>query len=284
MEKKEISVKNKRPWDVFKEKINKPVSFVDEVKKDYINDEGFEVPENTLAFYCTSDHKYKINDVVESLVGHPNRDWFHTTAFTFCLPLTIGNQYGFVVKSNWDAEIEWNGDPNSGIKCISEGWQNHDSIQPWVSDFATGILTLENKFIIRTPPGINLMTIQPPNYFIRGLHTMTGVVESDNLRRNFTFNMKITEPNTPIKIKKGDWLAAFIPVPRFFIDSFELKDAEDLFGKEIISNEMYSTHALGWERHNTDTYKINGSGRRYFKGIHVNETPFKNHQKRIGKK
>jgi len=277
-------VTTKRPWDLFKEKINKPVSFVDEIKRDYINDEGFEVPENTLAFYCTSEHNYKISDVIESLIGYPNRDWFAVTAFTFCLPLTIGNQYGFAIKSNWDIDLKWNGDPNGGLEVISEGWQNHESIQPLVSDFAHGILTLENKFIVRTPPGVNLMTIQPPNYFIRGLHVMTGVVESDNLRRNFTFNIKVTEPDRTISIKKGDWLAAFIPVPRFFIDSFELKDAKDIFGQQIIDNEMMATHALGWERHNTDRGKINGSGRRYFKGIHVNETSYKNHQKRVGKK
>ena len=195
--------------------------------------------------------------------------------------MTIANQYGFVVKSNWDAEISWDGNPNSMVEVKSEAWQNHQSIQPFVGDFGNGILTLENKVIIRTPPGINLMTMQPPNSFIKGLHVMQGVIESDNLRRNHSFNIKITEPNTIIKIKKGDWLAAFIPIPRFFVENFKLKDASKIFSSDIIENEMDSTHKLGWERLNSDQPKINGSGRRYFKGIHVNETSYKNHQKRI---
>jgi len=283
LEKKKISMKNKknRPWDKYIQKINEPVSFIDEIPKRYINDDGLEVPENTLMYYNTSKENFKISDVIESLVGQPNRDWFSMTAFTFCLPLTIANQYGFVVKSNWDVEIFWDGNINNQILVKSEGWQNHESIQPMLGDFFNGILTFENKFIVRTPPGINLMTIQPPNSFIRGLHVMQGVVESDNLRRNFTFNIKVTEPNTTIKIKKGDWIAAFIPIPRFFVDNFKLKDAKLFFDSDIIENEQSSINKLGWERHNTDSNKTNGSGRRYFKGIHVNETLYKNHQKRI---
>jgi hypothetical protein len=283
LEKKKVSMKNKknRPWDKYVEKITAPPSFVDEVPKNYINDEGFEVPENTLMYYNTGNPKFKISDIIESLIGHQNRDWFSVTAFSFCLPLTIANQYGFVVKSNWDMELFWDGDPNNQIVVKSDGWQNHESIQPMLGDFFNGILTFENKFVVRTPPGINLMTMQPPNSFIRGIHVMQGVVESDNLRRNFTFNLKITEPNTTINIKKGDWIAAFIPIPRFFVDNFKLKDGQTFFGSDIIENEMSSIEKLGWERHNSDSSKTNGSGRRYFKGIHVNETSYKDHQKRV---
>ena len=61
----------------------------------------------------------------------------------------------------------------------------------------------------------------------------------------------------------------------------ELEDLDLTWIDDIIENEMDSTHKLGWERLNSDQPKINGSGRRYFKGIHVNETSYKNHQKRI---
>ena len=126
------------------------------VKKDYINDDNFLVPEKTLAFYATKDTRHNLSDVIESLVGHPNRDWFSITAFSFCLPLTIANQYGFVVKSNWDAEIFWDGNIENPPEIKSEGWQNHESIQPLLGDFANGIITLENKFIVRTPRDTNL--------------------------------------------------------------------------------------------------------------------------------
>lgn len=270
----------RRPWDIFKEKEKSP--FKEEIPKDYLNDPGFEIPEKTLVFYpMLPEAKYKIKDVIEPLLGHPHRDWFGMSAFSFCLPLTIANQYGFVVKAAEDLTVYWEGG-DSPIQVESVNWQNHNSIQPYVSDFGHGILTLENKFIVRTPPGVNLMTMQPPNHFIPGLHVMAGVVESDNLRRNFTFNMRVTTLNTKIKIKKGDWLAAFMPVPRHYADMFTLVDASTLFPQEVIDNEMASHHNLGWERHNTDKNKLNGSGRRYFKGLHVNETRYKKHQKRAG--
>ena len=100
---------SKSPWEMFKSKKIEKISLEDEVKKDYINDDNFLVPEKTLAFYATKDTRHNLSDVIESLVGHPNRDWFSMTAFSFCLPLTIANQYGFVAKSNWDAEIFWDG-------------------------------------------------------------------------------------------------------------------------------------------------------------------------------
>ena len=90
---------SKSPWEMFKSKKIEKISLEDEVKKDYINDDNFLVPEKTLAFYATKDTRHNLSDVIESLVGHPNRDWFSMTAFSFCLPLTIANQYGFVLEA-----------------------------------------------------------------------------------------------------------------------------------------------------------------------------------------
>ena len=53
-----------------------------------------------------------------------------------------------------------------------------------------GVVTIQNRFTFRTPPDVNLMTINPPNYWIDGIQHMTGVIETDNLRRDFTFNLK----------------------------------------------------------------------------------------------
>jgi hypothetical protein len=277
---------NKRPWDKYKESLIP--NFTDKENTFYMNDPGYEIPEETIVFYNpypdrgSFDHK----EVLESLIGKQKRDMFTTSVHTYCLPIMIGNQYGFVVKAAHDIELFWQGG-DSEIEVKSDGWQNSHSVQAYVSDFGDGIFTIENSFILRTPTGINLMTMQPPNYFIKGIHVMTAVIESDNLRRNFAFSLKITNPNTTITIKKGDWLAAFIPVPRLFIDKFKLVDAKKIFSKEIIENEILSHHRLGWERQNLsivggDRDKKYQAGRKYFKGIHVNKTLYRKHQKRIG--
>ena len=91
------------------------------------------------------------------------------------------------------------------------------------SHFGEGIITIGTPFILRTPPGINIMTINPPNYIIPNITVMTGVIETDNLRRNFTFNLKIQMPNIRVTVPAGTPLAGFIPIPRYFADNFELK-------------------------------------------------------------
>jgi len=270
-------------WEEYKESLKN--KFVDIEYKDYINDKGFEVPENTIAWYNYTDQNYNISDVVESLVGSPNRDWFNHIAFSMCLPLTIANQYGFVVKAVHDMELFWDGTDNP-VQVTSEGFMNLNSVQTYLNNFNHGILSIENKFILKTPHDVNIMVTQPPNHYIDGIHFMTGIVEADNLRRSFTFNLKVTTPNKKIYIKKGDWLSGFIPVPRFYVENYELVKASKLFSEEVLLNEKSSADRLQMERDSHKSFggdggKINDSGRRYFKGIHVNQKPYRNHQKRI---
>ncbi len=245
----------------------------------YINDKGFEVPENNIVvvFSNPDDDSYK--EIVVSLIGQSKRDWFDPN-FYYCLPLNIGNQYGFAIRSMSDVELFWGGrkDADSLIIKINGEKSNH---QFYGNDFGHGILTVQNSFHFKTPPGINLMTIQPPNFFIPGLSAMTGVIETDNIRRDFTFNIKITEKNKPIKIKKGDMIAAFIPIPRNFVENFTLESVFDVFPKELHDSEMHEGQMLGLERTGPDKDLPRLSGRRYFKGIHTDGTEYKNHQKKL---
>jgi hypothetical protein len=270
-------------WEQYKESLRN--KFVDVDKRVYINDKGYEVPDNTIAWYNYSDQGYDISEVVESLVGAQNRDWFNHVAFSMCLPLTIANQYGFVVKAVHDIELFWDGTDNP-VEVKSEGFNNMESVQSYLNNFNHGILSVENKFILKTPPNVNILVTQPPNHYVDGLHFMNGVVEADNLRRSFTFNIRVTTPNKVIKIKKGEWLSGFITVPRFYVENFDLVPAKKLFSQELLENEKYHVDGLHWERRTHqrdggDIGRVNDSGRRYFKGLHLNQKPYRNHQKRI---
>ena len=265
----------------------------------YINDPDYEVPDFTIGYFSYQEEvdcqdpshphdnikNYKIDDVVESLIGKPNRDWF-TFPFSFCLPLSIANQYGFVVKAAHDMSLYWTGG-ESRVALQSKGYMDGEhEVQSYNTNFESGVLTIENKFLLRTPPNVNLMVMPVPNHYIEGLYPLTGIVETDNLRRSFTFNLKMTTPNKKVYIKKGDWLAAFIPIPRFYVEKFQLKNLEEIYPEEIIKNERDDMEKLLWERFNHkdiggDLGKANDSGRRYFKGLFPDDTPYKNHQKRI---
>ena len=245
----------------------------------HLNDPSYEVPNNAIVVVphvLENDGFYK--EIIEPLKGNPKRDWF-TPHFYYCLPLTIGNQYGFVIKSLIDFDAIWDGTENNpNIEFIDNTDSNKQIIQ---TGFGSGIITIQNRFALKTPIGINLITIQPPNMFIPGCVSMTGVIETDNIRRDFTFNLKITVPNLKISIRKGDPLGAFLPIPRNFVESFDIKLVQDIFPIGIHQNEISESNNLSMERNNSDKDKPHQSGRRYFSGTHISGEKYTNHQKNM---
>lgn len=245
----------------------------------YINDKGHEVPDNKILVvpHDIGTDTY-FEEIVLPLKGVPKRDWFDAHAY-YCLPLTVGNQYGFVIKSLRDFELVWDGTRNDAIVTFL----NNDNADKQVikAGFGTGIITVQNRFSLKTPPGINLMTIQPPNMFISGCAAMTGVIECDNIRRDFTFNFKITVPDLKITVKKGDALGAFLPIPRYFVDKFDVESARNYFSEEMIRKETEESARLGQERNTVDKERPHMSGRRYFSGTHTDGTKYPDHQKRV---
>lgn len=248
----------------------------------YINDPGFEVPDNTILVIpdiIGSDGYY--SEVIKPLKGEIKREWFNSH-FYYCLPLTIGNQYGFVINSMRDFTIEWNGSNNQAddvkITFLNDDNAEKQTIQ---NGFSTGVVTIQNHFALKTPPGVNLMTIQPPNMYIPTCVAMTGVIETDQIRRDFTFNMKMTLPNHKVTIKKGDPLGAFIPVPRYFIDSFNIDIIDNHFDRSFHIAENQEVQRLSAERNGDDKQKAHQAGRRYFKGMHSNNDEYLDHQQRI---
>ena len=249
--------------------------------------QGNNVPDNTIAVFTdpfqTSwqfNNKKRLYDIIDK--SPKKRDWF-TPHFYRCLPLTIGNQYGFVIKSEFDFSFIWDGgDSTDSIKFFFyETEEKINKKHPRVeTHFGNGIVTIATPFTLRTPPGINIMTINPPNYVIPNVTVMTGVVEADNLRRNFTFNLKIQMPNVQVHIPAGAPIAGFIPIPRYFADSFELKYAEDVFlEKEVIDEELQAEIDVDVYRKGIEPDLPNGVGRQYFLGKDIYENKFPDHQK-----
>jgi hypothetical protein len=251
-----------------------------------INDGINDVPDKTIAIFTTS---YPYNDPLtqERLLGmikkpDKKRDWF-SPHFYRCLPLTIGNQYGFVVSSEFDFSFEWNGgdQPEDTQIYLDEKIDNLDTIKyPNVqTHFGHGIVTINTPYFLRTPPGVNLITMNAPNYIIPNVTVMTGVVEADNLRKNFTFNLKIQIPNIKTTIPAGWPLAAFMPVPRYYCDEFNLDFAENLFDGDIVNEELKAENDAGQYRANVEINLKDRVGRHYMQGKDVYGNKFKDHQK-----
>ena len=66
-----------------------------------INDAGYEVPDKKIVLIPHDDIPIeRLPNLISSLKNEKTRDWF-SKEFYRCLPLTIGNQYGFIIKSEY---------------------------------------------------------------------------------------------------------------------------------------------------------------------------------------
>jgi len=241
-----------------------------------------DIPKNTIVALTDSDeHEDSIFEIIHDFRGDSKRDWFHKHAY-WCLPLTIANQYGFGIRAMQDIELKWNGGVDKTdlkVNYLSEPNKTQE-ISSW---FGFGVLTIRMCWSFQTPQGINLMTMNPPNMYIDGLINMNGVIETDNLKRDFTFNIRVTRPNHTIRINKGDIVSAFIPIPRYFVDSFDMKSAKDVCSDGYIQHVRQCVKDFSEERNGPDKLKPGTNGRRYFMGEDIYGCPFLDHQKRIKK-
>jgi hypothetical protein len=248
--------------------------------------QGNNVPDKTIAVFpdpWKTDVGITKKDRFKNIIDRPpkKREWF-TSNFYRCLPLTIGNQYGFIIKSEFDFGFIWDGgdDANAIQFIFNESPEVLDKKHPRIeSHFGSGIITINAPFTLRTPPGVNLITINPPNYVIPNITVMTGVIETDQLRRNFTFNLKIQMPNIQVNIPAGTPLAAFMPIPRYYADSFELKFAEEIFNQDLIDEENQANNDIDLYRKEIEPTLPNGVGRLYSKGEDIYGNKFLDHQK-----
>jgi hypothetical protein len=248
-----------------------------------INDGNNLIPDNVIAVVAQGNKfRDSITKIVEPLIGNKKRDWFNSH-FYYCLPLVIGNQYGFLIRSYYTWTAIWDGREELDAVTIDIEEPDLDQHQFVSSHFGSGIVTIQNRFHFRTAKKVNLITLNPPNFILENLQNLTGVIETDNLRRDFTFNLKITTAHKQIKICKGQPIAAILPIPRYFVENFELRLDNELFSDEVISDERRMGSRFAYERQGPDLKKSHNAGRRYWKGEDADNNKFENHQPRLRK-
>lgn len=135
---------------------------------------------------------YALSSESPAIVAAPyERDWMNAGgrhAYR-CLPLTIGNTYGWQLLLPVDVVASWNGGPSITDVSVSCTRQCQA-----VSNFANGILTFDLGYVFRTPPDLHILVTGPSNTFKDGIAPLTAVVESDWLPYGFTMNYRFTRP------------------------------------------------------------------------------------------
>jgi len=247
--------------------------------------QGNNVPDNTIAVFIKPSLLDKLNfQEATSLLKKPNkkRSWFDSFFYN-CLPIVIGNQQGFIMTANFGFTAIWNGGKSPADITIDYDIAEDDNekkLLPGIfSHFGFGVISITTPFLLKTPPGVNLMTISPPNYILKNVTVLTGSVETDNSSMPFTFNLRLQEPNVLTHFPKGTPLSAFIPVPRYFCDGFEIKDASTIFEKDVFDQEIKKYLDSTSKRKNSNQNEGSELERDYFYGKDVYGNAFPDHQK-----
>lgn len=243
--------------------------------------QGKDVPDNVIAILPHPDYNNTEYLPIDNVIKKPSkkRDWF-TSNFYNCRPLVIGNQQGFVVSADFDFTLLWNGgNLPEDITVGFLGDQTKHKMPTIATNFGNGVVSFAYPFQLRTPPGVNLMTIAPPNYIMNNLTVLSGTVETDNLRHPFTFNLRINEPNVFIHITAGTPLSAFVPVRRYFAEEFELKNFEDIFDEETVLEELQAYTDSENRRVLTSQTEEEKLDKHYFKGNDIYGNKFIDFQK-----
>lgn len=149
------------------------------------------------------------------------RDWMDASNVGFayrCLPLAIANAHGWEALNPRRFEAVWTGKKTpDAVKIRSRG----DRPPLAVSHFGEGVLTFHIPGLFRTPPGYDLFATGPMNRPKPRIQALTGVIETDWSPFSFTMNWIFTEPNAPVAFEEDEPIAAFFPLKRGVVETFE---------------------------------------------------------------
>lgn len=239
------------------------------------------LPESTVAVLshtqAVSDTAI-VNTLIQDQRKNKKRDWFIPHAY-HCLPIVMANQYGYTIKAASDIWATWNG----GNKPEDLELENPEPnrMQLCKSHFGMGLITFQNKFALRASHGINLLITHPMNYVLDGIMSMSAVVEADNLRRDFTINLKLTRPNYRVFIPEGTPIASILPIPRHYVDSFDIVPGSEVLDPDVLMDEYDTQTLFGRERMEVDQeMNPNKNGQRYRLGMDIYGNRFEDHQVR----
>ena len=200
-----------------------------------------------------------------------DRDWMDATDQRYayrCLPMTLANRGGWVIRNPFDFRATWDGgDVKSSIQIE---YLNGVRDMRVMSYFGYGVITFGLPYLFRTPQDVNLWVKGPANHIKDGVQPLEGIVETDWAPGTFTMNWKLTRPNAPVEFSKGEPICMIVPVPRGLAESLDARqmpltaNPELMTSYELWQNDRESFLEQLYNREETATKQ--GWQKDYFKG------------------
>ena len=183
-----------------------------------------------------------------------------TRAYRYCEPSASASAYGWYIFPPIDFSLIWNGTDVLWSYKGSKSWyplgaaqfpgfsryfDSHapDDVKSFAPPFlgaATnpGIIQLWTGVFARTAPGWSLL-VRPPANLARskGFELYEGLIETDRWFGPLLTNLRLTQTDVPIEIRKDYPLVQVQPVPRFAysnetLASFDVVESLDGFSRE----------------------------------------------------
>ncbi len=151
------------------------------------------------------------------------RDWMDATdGFAYrCLPLSMANQAGWIVRCPVTFTAKWSGEDRHGSLRFRI-FSNNRAWQEFILDnFGFGIITFSLPYLLRTPPGYGLLVRGAPNFWVANAHPLEGLVETDWPESTFTMNWKIVDAAREVTFRAGDPICFLQPYPLDLLESLE---------------------------------------------------------------
>ncbi len=166
---------------------------------------------------------YRLGDTTGWKIEPPSRarEWMDNTprkAAYWCLPITMANQAGWVVRLPGTVCATWNGKTApDAVKLEFPGKTNR--LKGLVStNFGGGIVSFALPWVFKTADGTGLWVRGEPNSYTPDCVPLEGIVETDWAPFPFTMNYRIVKRNAQVYFPEGMALCLLAPVK---MDLFE---------------------------------------------------------------
>lgn len=169
------------------------------------------------------------------------REWMDATTGKFayrCLPLSMANQLGWIVRAPGTFSAEWNG--KSGVDALKLKFTDsppHYQKQV-LSHFGHGIISFAMPWIFRTPPGVATLVRGPSNYWINGAHPLEGLVETDWITATVSMNYQVTVRNREVWFRKGEPLFMLVPMRLELIEEIQPVQRDIQMNPQLLKDAM----------------------------------------------
>jgi hypothetical protein len=179
------------------------------------------------------------------------REWMDQTIHKIanrCLPLTMANQAGWIIRCPVRFKASWTGKVEAESTTLVFPDDEATYRSQILHNFGSGIISFALPWLFRTSPGYGLLVRGPTNFFRPDIVPLDGLVETDWAPFTFTMNWKITRTRTDVWFRQGDPICMLMPYPMELLEQVQPRFA-DLAANPILHDDFAVWHRSRRELH-----------------------------------